>query len=64
MSIPTIQLGDRIVIGSLDPFDITGSSTKDNNGDYNSIAGHYWVVSQDFGYGQNITHSLTLRKVT
>lgn len=64
MSIPTIQLGDRIVIGSLDPFDITGSSTKDNNGDYNSINGHYWVISQDFGYGQNITHSLVLRKVT
>jgi hypothetical protein len=64
MSVPTIQLGDRIVIGSLDSFDISGSSTKDNNGDYNSIAGHYWVVSQDFGYGQNITHSLTLRKVT
>ena len=49
MSVPTLQLGDRIKIGSLDSFDI--------------IDGEYWVISQEFSYGESITHSLTLRKV-
>ena len=49
MSIPTIQLGDRIKIGSLDAFDI--------------IDGEYWVTSQEFIYGSSISHSLVLRKV-
>ena len=49
MAIPTIQLGDRIKIGSLDSFDI--------------INGEYWVTSQEFSYGESISHSLILRKV-
>jgi hypothetical protein len=49
MAIPTIQLGDRIKIGSLDAFDI--------------IDGEYWVTSQEFSYGESISHSLILRKV-
>lgn len=49
MAIPTIQLGDRIKIGSLDAFDI--------------IDGEYWVTSQEFSYGESIAHSLILRKV-
>ena len=49
MSIPTFQLGDRIKIGSLDAFDI--------------IDGEYWIISQEFSYGESISHSLILRKV-
>ena len=49
MAIPTIQLGDRIKIGSLDAFDI--------------INGEYWVISQEFSYGESVSHSLVLRKV-
>lgn len=49
MAIPTIQLGDRIKIGALDAFDI--------------IDGEYWVTSQEFSYGESISHSLILRKV-
>jgi hypothetical protein len=49
MAIPTLQLGDRIKIGSLDSFDI--------------IDGEYWVISQEFSYGDSISHSLVLRKV-
>jgi len=49
MAIPTIQLGDRIKIGALDAFDI--------------IDGEYWVTSQEFSYGESISHSLVLRKV-
>lgn len=64
MSIPTIQLGDRVVITSLDQFDIIGSVEKDQGtGDYLSNDGHYWVISQEFSYGESVTHSLILRKV-
>lgn len=50
MAIPTIQLGDRIRISSMDSFDI--------------INGDYWVISQEFTYGDSIGHSLVLRKVS
>ena len=49
MAIPTIQLGDRIKIGTLDAFDI--------------IDGDYWVISTDFAYGSTVTQSLVIRKV-
>jgi hypothetical protein len=49
MCIPKIQLGDRIRISSFDAFDITNQD--------------YWVISQEFGYGDTLTQSLTLRKV-
>jgi hypothetical protein len=49
MCVPKIQLGDRIRIASLDAFDI-----------YNQ---DYWVISQEFSYGESISQSLTLRKV-
>lgn len=48
MAIPTMQLGDRIRISTMDSFDI--------------INGDYWVVSQEFAYGESITHSIILRK--
>lgn len=48
MSIPTIQLGDRVRVSSMDSFDI--------------INGDYWVISQEFSYGESINHSLVLRK--
>lgn len=50
MSIPTIQLGDRIRISTMDSFDI--------------INGDYWVISQEFSYGDGVNHSLTLRKAS
>ncbi len=49
MSVPTLQLGDRVKITSLDAFDI--------------INGEYWITSQEFSYGQSVSHSLVLRKV-
>lgn len=49
MSVPKIQLGDRVQITTLDSFDI--------------INGEYWVVSQNFSYSSGISHSLILRKV-
>lgn len=64
MSIPTLQLGDRVLISSLDQFDIIGSVDRDQaTGEYLSNDGHFWVVSQEFKYGENVTHSLVLRKV-
>lgn len=48
MSVPTLQLGDRIRITTLDAFDI--------------INGEYWVVSQNFSYADSISHNLVLRK--
>jgi hypothetical protein len=64
MSIPTIQLGDRVIITSLDQFDIIGSVDRDQaTGEYLSTTGHYWVISQEFSYGETLTHSLVLRKV-
>jgi hypothetical protein len=49
MCVPKIQLGDRIRITSLDAFDITNQE--------------YWVISQEFSYGESLSQSLTLRKV-
>lgn len=50
MCVPKIQLGDRIRISSFDALDISNTD--------------YWVVSQELGYGETLTHSLTLRKVS
>jgi hypothetical protein len=49
MCVPKIQLGDRIRITSLDAFDITNED--------------YWVISQEFTYGESLSQALTLRKV-
>lgn len=49
MCVPKIQLGDRIRIVSLEAFDIINQD--------------YWVISQEFSYGESLTQSLTLRKV-
>lgn len=49
MCVPKIQLGDRIRITSFDSLDITNQD--------------YWVISQEIGYGESLTQSLTLRKV-
>lgn len=49
MALPKIQLGDRIRISSLSSFDI--------------INADYWVVSHSLGFGDTLTHTLTLRKV-
>ena len=49
MALPKIQLGDRIRISSLSSFDI--------------INADYWVVSHSLGFGETLTHTLTLRKV-
>jgi hypothetical protein len=46
---PTIQLGDRIRISSMDSFDI--------------INGDYWVISTEIGYGSQPTQSMVIRKV-
>jgi hypothetical protein len=46
---PTIQLGDRIRISSMDSFDI--------------INGDYWVISAEIGYGSQPTQSMVIRKV-
>lgn len=51
MSIPTIQLGDRIKINEFDALGIE-SPGKD-----------YWVISQEFAYGETISHLLVLRQV-
>lgn len=50
MSIPTLQLGDRIRIATMDSFDI--------------INGDYWIIQQDFNYAESITHNLVLRKIS
>ena len=49
MCVPKIQLGDRVRIVSLDALDIANEE--------------YWVISQDFSYGESLNQSLTLRKV-
>jgi hypothetical protein len=49
MCVPKIQLGDRIRITSLDAFDVTNED--------------YWVISQEFSYGESLSQSFTLRKV-
>jgi hypothetical protein len=46
---PTIQLGDRIRISSMDSFDI--------------INGDYWVISTEIGYGSQPSQSMVVRKV-
>jgi hypothetical protein len=48
--VPKIQLGDIIRITSFNSFDLTNQD--------------YWVISQEFGYGESLSQSLTLRKVT
>jgi hypothetical protein len=47
--IPTMQLGDRIRISSMDSFDI--------------IDGDYWVISSDFSYSETLSQSIVIRKV-
>jgi hypothetical protein len=47
--IPTMQLGDRIRISSMDSFDI--------------IDGDYWVISSDFSYSETLSQSIVVRKV-
>lgn len=49
LSVPKLQLGDRIRISSLDSFDI--------------INGEYWVISSDFSYEKSLSQSLVIRKV-
>jgi hypothetical protein len=46
---PTIQLGDRIRISSMDSFDI--------------INGDYWVISTEISYGNQPSQSMVVRKV-
>lgn len=46
---PTIQLGDRIRISSMDSFDI--------------INGDYWVISTEISYGDQPSQSMVIRKV-
>jgi hypothetical protein len=46
---PTIQLGDRIRISSMDSFDI--------------INGDYWVISTEIGYGSQPSQTMVVRKV-
>lgn len=49
MSVPKIQLGDRITITSFGAMGITNKN--------------YWVISQEFSYSDTISHQLTLREV-
>lgn len=49
MCVPKIQLGDRIRITALDAIDITNQE--------------FWVISQEFSYGESLSQSLMLRKV-
>jgi hypothetical protein len=48
IAIPTIQIGDKITISSLDNFDITDET--------------YWVVSHSLNVGDTLEHQLTLRR--
>lgn len=49
MGVPTLQLGDKVRISSLDAFDI--------------INGDYWLVSHEISYSNGVTSNLVLRKV-
>jgi hypothetical protein len=49
MAIPTLQIGDRIRISSLNSLNISNTD--------------YWVVSHDLSIGDTLDHKITLRKV-
>ena len=49
LPVPTLQLGDRIRISTMDSFDI--------------INGDYWLISTEFSYSGNLTQSIVIRKV-
>jgi hypothetical protein len=49
LTIPKLQLGDRIRISTMDSFDI--------------INGDYWVISSDFNYDKSLSQSIVVRKV-
>jgi len=49
IALPTIQLGDRVKITSLDTMDISNTD--------------YWVVGHSLNVGDSLDHSVTLRKV-
>jgi len=47
---PLVKVGDRLKISELDAFDI--------------INGEYWVVARSYTYGDSMSETLTLRKVS
>lgn len=49
LTVPKLQLGDRIRISTMDSFDI--------------INGDYWVISSEFSYDKSLTQSIVIRKV-
>jgi len=49
LTVPKLQLGDRIRISTMDSFDI--------------INGDYWVISSDFSYDKSLSQSIVIRKV-
>ncbi len=49
LPVPTLQLGDRIRISTMDSFDI--------------INGDYWLISTEFSYSGSLTQSIVIRKV-
>jgi hypothetical protein len=49
LTIPKLQLGDRIRISTMDSFDI--------------INGDYWLISSEFSYDKSLSQSVVLRKV-
>lgn len=50
LAMPKLQLGDRIRITQMNSFDI--------------INNEYWVVSHSLNFGESMSHTLTLRKVS
>jgi hypothetical protein len=49
LTVPKLQLGDRIRISTMDSFDI--------------INGDYWVISSEFSYDKSLSQSVIIRKV-
>lgn len=49
LTVPKLQLGDRIRISTMDSFDI--------------INGDYWVISSEFSYDKSLSQSIVVRKV-
>ena len=49
LTVPKLQLGDRIRISTMNSFDI--------------INGDYWVISSDFSYDKSLSQSIVIRKV-
>lgn len=49
LTVPKLQLGDRIRISTMDSFDI--------------INGDYWVISSEFSYDKSLSQSIVIRKV-